>query len=40
MANLVVLDRDIFQVPAEEISTIEPMAVMFEGEFIRGPKNE
>lgn len=36
MANLVVLDRDIFQVPAEEISTIEPVAVMFEGEFIRG----
>ena len=40
MANLVVLDKDIFEIPKEEISTIEPVAVMFEGEFIRGPKNE
>ena len=35
MANLVVLDKDIFRIPAEEIHTVRPQAVMFEGRFIR-----
>ena len=34
-ANLVVLDKNIFRIPLEEIHTIRPEAVMFEGEFIR-----
>lgn len=34
-ANLVVLDRNIFEIPADEIDTIKPAAVMFEGDFIR-----
>ena len=35
MANLVVLDKDIFAIPADEIGSIDPVAVMFEGEFIK-----
>ena len=35
MANLVVLDRDIFSIPTDEIGIIDPVAVMFEGEFIK-----
>ena len=34
-ANLVVLDKNIFEIPLEEIHAIKPEAVMFEGEFIR-----
>ena len=34
-ANMVVLDKNIFRIPLEEIHTIRPEAVMFEGEFIR-----
>lgn len=34
-ANLVVLDKNIFRIPLDEIHTIKPEAVMFEGEFIR-----
>lgn len=34
-ANLVVLDKDIFQIPLEEIHTIAPDAVIFDGRFIR-----
>lgn len=39
MANLVVLDKNIFEIPATEIHTVKPQAVMFEGEFIRTPDN-
>ncbi|MBP3384055.1 MAG: amidohydrolase family protein [Firmicutes bacterium] len=34
-ANLVVLDKNIFEIPMEEIHTIDPVAVMFEGEYIK-----
>ena len=34
-ANLVVLDKNIFEIPLEEIHTIDPVAVMFEGEYIK-----
>lgn len=34
-ANLVVLDKNIFEIPLEEIHTIDPVAVMFEGKFIK-----
>ncbi|NLD19088.1 MAG: amidohydrolase family protein [Clostridiales bacterium] len=34
-ANLVVLDKDIFNIPITQIHTIKPTVVMFEGEFIR-----
>ncbi len=37
-ANLAVLNKDIFRIPLEEIHTIKPDAVMFEGEFIRKEK--
>lgn len=36
MANLVVLDQDIFQLPAERVHEIDPEAVMFEGQWIKG----
>lgn len=36
MANLVVLDQDIFQLPAEHIHEIDPEAVMFEGQWVKG----
>lgn len=34
-ANLVILNKNIFKIPQEEIHTIEPEAVMFEGKFIK-----
>lgn len=34
-ANLVILDKNIFDIPLEEIHTIGPVSVMFEGKFIR-----
>ncbi len=34
-ANLVILDKNIFEIPLEEIHTIDPVAVMFEGAFIK-----
>ena len=34
-ANLVILDRNIFEIPLTEIHTIDPEAVMFEGKFIK-----
>lgn len=34
-ANLVVLDKNIFEIPPEEIHTIDTVAVMFEGEYIK-----
>lgn len=34
-ANLVVLDKNIFEISPEEIHTIKPESVMFEGKFIR-----
>jgi predicted amidohydrolase YtcJ len=36
LANLVVLDRDIFSVPGNEIHGTSPVAVMFEGQVIHG----
>lgn len=36
MANLVVLDQDIFAIPTERIHEIDPEAVMFEGTWIKG----
>ena len=36
MANLMVLNRDIYQTPPEELGTISPELVMFEGAFIKG----
>lgn len=33
-ANLVILDKNIFEIPCEEIHTIDPEAVMFEGKYI------
>lgn len=33
-ANLVVLDRDIFQIPVSELHEVKPEAVMFEGSFL------
>lgn len=35
-ANLSVLDKDVFTVPADEISSIKPLAVMFEGKIVHG----
>ena len=35
MANLMVLNRDIYQTPPEELSAIEPEIVLFEGKFIK-----
>ena len=35
MASLVVLNKNIFEIPVSEIHTIDPVAVMFDGEFIR-----
>jgi len=35
-ANLSVLDADLFDVPADTIKDIEPVAVMFEGRFVHG----
>lgn len=34
-ANLAVLDKNIFEIPLEEIHTIDPEAVMFEGKWIK-----
>lgn len=34
-ANLVILDKNVFEIPLEEIHTIDPEAVMFEGKFIK-----
>lgn len=34
-ANLVILDKNIFEIQPEEIHTIDPVAVMFEGEWIK-----
>ncbi|MCQ4637852.1 amidohydrolase family protein [Anaerovorax odorimutans] len=34
-ANLVVLDKNIFEISADQIHTIKPVLVMFEGTFIR-----
>ncbi|MCI9596879.1 MAG: amidohydrolase family protein [Firmicutes bacterium] len=36
MANLVILDQDIFEIPVERIHEIDPEAVMFEGQWIKG----
>ena len=33
-ANLVVLDRDIFQIPVRQLHEVKPEAVMFEGSFL------
>lgn len=33
-AHLIVLNKNIFEIPDTEIHTVEPEAVMFEGEFI------
>jgi predicted amidohydrolase YtcJ len=35
-ANLVVLDADPFEVPADKIRNIEPVAVLFEGRLVHG----
>ena len=36
VANLVVLDADLFELPADEIQNVEPVAVLFEGRLIHG----
>jgi len=36
MANLVVLDADLFEVPDDEIRSIQPAAVLFEGRLVHG----
>ncbi|HEU4403397.1 MAG TPA: amidohydrolase family protein, partial [Candidatus Polarisedimenticolia bacterium] len=36
LANLVVLDKDLFSVPADQIQFIHPVAVMFEGKIVQG----
>lgn len=35
-ANLIVLDRNLFEIPLEEIHTIDPETVIFEGRIIKG----
>lgn len=35
-ANLIVLDRNLFEIPLTEIHTIDPDIVMFEGKIIKG----
>ena len=35
-ANLIVLDRNLFEIPLEEIHTIDPKTVIFEGRIIKG----
>jgi len=35
-ANLVVLDVDLFEVSADEIQNVEPVAVLFEGRLVHG----
>jgi predicted amidohydrolase YtcJ len=36
LANLVVLDKDLFGVPGDEIRTVGPEAVLFEGRLVHG----
>ncbi len=36
VANLVVLDADLFELPADEIQNVEPVAVLFEGRLVHG----
>ena len=36
VANLVVLDADLFELPADKIQNVEPVAVLFEGRLIHG----
>jgi len=35
-ANLVVLDADLFEVSADKIRNVEPVAVLFEGRLVHG----
>jgi predicted amidohydrolase YtcJ len=35
-ADLVVLDDDLFEMPADKIRNVEPVAVLFEGRVVRG----
>jgi predicted amidohydrolase YtcJ len=35
-ADLVVLDDDLFEMPADKIQNVEPVAVLFEGRVVRG----
>jgi len=35
-ANLVVLDDDLFDLPADKIQNVEPVAVLFEGRLVHG----
>jgi predicted amidohydrolase YtcJ len=35
-ANLVVLDADLFEVSADKIQNVEPVAVLFEGRLVHG----
>ena len=37
-ANLVVLDTDLFEVAADKIRNIEPVAVLFEGRLVHGTR--
>ena len=36
VANLVVLDADLFELPADEIQNVDPVAVLFEGRLVHG----
>ena len=36
VASLVVLDADLFELPADEIQNVEPVAVLFEGRLMHG----
>ena len=35
-ANLIVLDKNLFEIPLTEIHTIDPQTVIFEGKIIKG----
>ena len=35
-ANLAVLNKDLFNVTDQEISTVQPVAVLFEGKVVHG----
>ena len=36
LAHLVVLEKDLFSVPEEELHTVKPIAVLFEGQLVYG----
>jgi predicted amidohydrolase YtcJ len=36
MANLVVLDADLFEVPDDAIRNVQPSAILFEGRLVHG----